>query len=85
MDYNIFQKNGIFILDESFGEKIVSFIKDPETNNYMDKIFHRNFSADRKAWLLQHNPRLYAVPQDVYPMTQYFNQDLIKFSIEDWQ
>ena len=68
---------------ESFGEKIVSFVQDATTNSYMDKIFHKKFASERKDWLLCHNPKSYEVPDTEYHITKYFNQDLIKFSIED--
>ncbi len=68
---------------ETFGEKIVDFFKDEETANYMNKIFHKNFSSDRKQWLLQYDPTSYIVPSEQYPITTYFNQELIKYSMED--
>lgn len=68
---------------ESFGEKIVSFLADSTTDEYMNRIFHKNFSGERKDWLLQYNPAAYRVPTVEYPITTYFNQDLIKYSLED--
>lgn len=68
---------------ESFGEKIVNFQKTSDTNTMMDRIFHKNFSSERKEWLLSYNPTSYIVPDKVYPIPQYFNQELIKYSLED--
>ena len=68
---------------ETFGEKIVDFLKDEDTTTSMNKIFHKSFSADRKQWLLHYDPTRYIVPEKNYPITTYFNQELIKYSMED--
>lgn len=70
-------------IKETFGQKVVSLVKDKDTDFYMDKIFHKNHANDRKEWLTTFDPNAYRTPDDVYPITQYFCQDLIKFSIGD--
>lgn len=67
----------------SFGEKVVNFINNDHTNAYMDKIFHKNCSSERKKWLLEYDPSEYITPQTIYPIDTYFDQELIKYSLED--
>ena len=49
----------------------------------MNKVFHKNFSAERKNWLLSYDPTKYNVPLCNYSVSQYFDQELIKYSMED--
>ena len=68
---------------ESFGEKIVNFYSDEKTNDCMNKVFHKNFSAERKNWLLSYDSANYNVPICQYSISDYFDQELIKYSMED--
>ena len=68
---------------ETFGQKVVALVKDAQTDEMMDKLFHKNSSHERKEWLTTYDASAYRTPADEYPLTQYFNQELIKFSIED--
>ena len=67
----------------TFGQKVVALTHDEQTNLFMNKLFHKNFSNDRKEWLTTYNPNQYDTPIDRYPISTYFCQDLIKFSIGD--
>ena len=70
-------------IKESFGEKVVCFLSDDDTDIQLNMIFHKNFSLDRKNWLLTHNAHDYKVPDNEYPITLYLNQELIKIFTED--
>jgi len=68
---------------ETFGQKVVSLVTDELCNNTMDMAFHKMLSQDRKEWLARYDPAVYTVPESTYLISQYVNQELIKFSIED--
>jgi len=68
---------------DTFGQKVVALVKDGTTDEMMDRLFHKNSSHERKEWLTTYDSSRYQTPVDEYPLTQYFNQELIKFSIED--
>jgi DNA topoisomerase-2 len=67
----------------TFGHKVVGFVRDDQTDFYMNKLFHKNFANERKDWLTTYDPTAYKTPEDEYSVTNYFCQDLIKFSIGD--
>lgn len=68
---------------DTFGQKVVALVKDGTTDEMMDRLFHKNSSHERKEWLTTYDSSKYETPAAEYPLTQYFNQELIKFSIED--
>lgn len=68
---------------ETFGQKVVYLVKDETTDTMMNQIFHKNASQERKEWLTTYNAKVYTTPGEEYPLTLYFNQELIRFSIED--
>lgn len=70
-------------IKESFGEKVVSFIHDETTDSHLNMIFHKQYSENRKEWLLQGRPTDYETPAKEYPISLYLNQELIKYSLED--
>lgn len=67
----------------TFGHKVVSFLADDQMDYYMNKLFHKNFANERKEWLTTFDPAVYRTPTDSYAVSEYFCQDLIKFSIGD--
>lgn len=70
-------------IKETFGQKVVGLIKDESADEIIDKVFNKLLSQDRKDWLSEYNPNNYKVPNDSYNISDYINQDLIKFSMED--
>jgi DNA topoisomerase-2 len=68
---------------ETFGQKVVSLVTDERCDNTMDMAFHKMLSQDRKEWLARYDPTAYTVPGSNYLISEYVNQELIKFSIED--
>lgn len=68
---------------DTFGQKVVQLQMDESTDSLMDRVFHKSFSEHRKEWLTLYNPKAYTVPLIQYPISQFLNQELIKFSIED--
>ena len=53
MDYNIFQKNGIFILDESFGEKIHFSNKTRKLNYLLSEFSHSGIMSQGSIFFKQ--------------------------------
>lgn len=70
-------------IKDTFGLKIVGFQYDQYTDDTINKAFHKILSNERKSWLNEYDPERYKVPVDYYNVSEYINQDLIKFSIED--
>lgn len=68
---------------ETFGQKVVSLVTDEQCDNTMNMAFHKMLAQDRKEWLAKYDPMTYTVPASTYPISDYVNQELIKFSIED--
>lgn len=70
-------------IKETFGQKVVQFVKDEQTDEILDKVFHKSMSNDRKEWLGSYDISNYKLPENSYTITEYINQELIKFSMED--
>ena len=70
-------------IKETFGQKVVSLVKDDCADDIINKVFNKVLSHDRKDWLAEYNPFEYKVPEENYNITDYINQELIKFSMED--
>lgn len=70
-------------IKQSFGEKVVSFRKDEETDKMIDMVFNKNLSDQRKDWLLTIDERNYTVPENEYDISLFLNQDFIRFSVDD--
>lgn len=70
-------------IKDTFGEKVVNMVSDEQTNQNMNLVFHKNLTTERKDWLLTIDESNYQVPQKNYPISSFFNQDFIKFSIDD--
>ena len=68
---------------ETFGQKVVSLVKDPTADIVINKVFNKLLSNDRKEWLSEYNPLDYKVPENDYNISDYINQELVKFSMED--
>ena len=73
-------------IKESFGEKVVAFVEDEDSEQNFQMIFHKGFTNERKQWLLKYDTYQndgYTVPMEHYPISLYFNQELMKYSLED--
>jgi len=70
-------------IKETFGQKVVGLVKDDRADDIIDKVFNKLLSNDRKEWLSEFDPNNYNVPINHYMISDYMNQDLIKFSMED--
>jgi len=70
-------------IKETFGKKVVSFITDEYTDDIFQKIFHKTFTNERKDWLANYNPFSYKNPTNQYTISDYLNQELIQFSLDD--
>lgn len=70
-------------IKETFGQKVVSLVKDSKADETINKVFNKLLSHDRKDWLGEYDPLGYKVPEQDYAISDYINQELIKFSMED--
>jgi len=73
---------------DTFGEKMVEYINDAETDKTIDKVFHKNFADDRKKWLELYNPISEFSLDDggkliKMKMSSFLNNEVIKFSHDD--
>lgn len=68
---------------ETFGVKVVSFQQDAESDNRLSMVFSKTNANDRKRWMELYDPQVYATPGTEYPITQFIDQEHIKFSIDD--
>lgn len=73
---------------DTFGEKMVEYVKDKDTDESINKVFHKKFSDDRKKWLEHYNPNPEFSLDDsgkITPMnmSSFLNDEVIKFSHND--
>jgi DNA topoisomerase-2 len=70
-----------------FGKKIVNFVSDPLIHVNMNKIFHKLYANDRKTWLSEYDPttcpRIPDGPSVQMSISDFLNNEVIKFSIND--
>jgi DNA topoisomerase-2 len=70
-------------IKETFGQKVISFERDDTSDDLLYKIFHKSQSQERKEWMTHWNPETYQIPETVYKITEYLNQEMMRFSLED--
>lgn len=70
-------------IKETFGEKVVSFQLDTKADQTLHMVFSKNTADDRKRWLEEYNPSTYETPGDTYRITDFVNNEHIRFSIDD--
>jgi DNA topoisomerase-2 len=75
-------------IKNSFGKKMIEFIKDDKTDYTMDKVFHSKFSDQRKIWLKEYNPSkeveiVSKNPVQLLEISKFLDNEMIKFSIDD--
>lgn len=68
----------------SFGKKVVNYAMDQEADDNMKKAFDTKFSDARKKWLEEYDPaQIFDEQDNVMAISDFIDNDLIKFSIED--
>lgn len=70
-------------IKDTFGVKVVSFHMDNDTCKNMEMVFSKSNADDRKRWMEDYNPKQYETPNDRYPISDFVNQEHIRFSIDD--
>ena len=71
-------------IKSSFGRKVINYALDEDTDDNMKKAFDNKFSDLRKKWLEDYNPRGdWNYKDNVMAISDFIDEDLIKFSIED--
>ena len=73
---------------QTFGKKVVKFVRDEEVEMNMDKIFSKMCSDKRKEWLEQYDPDVFLnLPETEQTIemniSDFLNNEVIKFSIND--
>jgi len=69
---------------ETFGQKVVSFVWDDKAGDALTKAFSSSQSSERKKWIEAFaGPEGSIVPDVSYTVTQFIDQELIRFSIDD--
>ena len=68
---------------ETFGAKVVSFEADVETDAHMNMVFSKTTANDRKRWMEGYDPDKYETPLNTYAITEFIDQEHIRFSIDD--
>lgn len=72
---------------DTFGERMVEYIKDGDCDNSFNKVFHNKFSDQRKEWLEKYDPTSFStVESDKFSsmnITDFLNNEMIKFSHDD--
>ena len=75
-------------VNDTFGVKMMKYINDEDTDKIINKVFHKNFSDDRKLWLETYDPNPSYSKDDGgifldMKISTYLDKELIKFSISD--
>lgn len=70
-------------IKDTFGQKVVCFQKDDTSHDLLFKIFHKSQTQERKEWMTQWDPGNYQIPKDIYKITDYLNQEMMRFSLQD--
>lgn len=76
---------------ETFGKKMIKFYKDAETNDTMNKIFHKNNADLRKVWLSKWSPetskgidwKTDGIETQRMSISNFLDDEMIKFSHHD--
>jgi DNA topoisomerase-2 len=75
---------------KTFGKKMIEFTKDDKLDDNMNKVFHKNFSDQRKEWLSNYDPdkiKLFWEGEGHqvkrHSISDFLDGEMIKFSIED--
>lgn len=73
---------------DTFGEKMIEYMNDDETDVSINKVFHVKYSDQRKDWLEKYDPKTPFALDDEgklvsINMSDFLNNEVIKFSHDD--
>tara|TARA_A100001011_G_C14320875_1_gene850563 strand:- start:5006 stop:8389 length:3384 start_codon:yes stop_codon:yes gene_type:complete len=74
---------------DTFGNKMIEYKIDKQTNNNMNKVFNKKFTDERKKWLENYIPESYTYSLDDQPkisdmsISYFLDGEMIKFSHAD--
>lgn len=68
---------------ETFGQKVVQFVKDAKADQHLHLVFSKHTSQERKQWLETFSSQEYRVPENEYPISTFLDQDHLRFSLDD--
>lgn len=70
-------------IKETFGKRMIQFEADEQHALSLRMIFDSKYSAYRKKWLTDYIPSEYNAPTKSMGISNFINQDLIQYSIDD--
>jgi len=73
-------------IQQTFGKKVRSFFYEEQTDSEcLQRIFHKLYAQDRKQWLAEYDPHHLLIQNEdsTCTISNYLNQELIQFSLED--
>lgn len=73
---------------DTFGKKVIEYVKDDHTDANMVKLFHKKHADARKKWMEHHNPSIGSIKWGdksvvQMSMSNFIDHELIKYSIDD--
>lgn len=73
---------------DTFGEKMIEYVMDEDVSITINKVFHKNFTDDRKKWIEAYNPINNLSLDDCgkvtkMKMSSFLNNEVVKFSLND--
>jgi DNA topoisomerase-2 len=73
---------------DTFGEKMVEYVSDDKLNVTINKVFHKNFTNERKKWIEAYRPANSMSLDDCgsitkMNMSRFLNDEVVKFSLND--
>ena len=73
---------------DTFGEKMVEYVTDEKVSVTINKVFHKNFTDDRKKWIEAYKPTNGISLDDcgkftTMNMSEFLDNEVVKFSLND--
>lgn len=73
---------------DTFGEKMIEYINDDKTTVTINKVFHKNFTDERKKWMEHYDCSLNSSLDDFGKITEmnmsdFLENEVVKFSLND--
>jgi len=70
---------------ETFAQKIVAFEWDEHAGDALVRAFSSTMANERKRWMEKYDRTSYDIPGETYRVTDFLDQELIRYSIDDCQ
>lgn len=75
-------------IPDTFGEKMIEFVKDDKCDDNINKVFNKKYADERKSWMAAYDIKDTVSLDDVdkfykMPISDFVDGEMIKFSISD--